>query len=559
MKTSYLISKSWIYCLIVFGALCVFFVHGFSEAKEEAKDELLDFLGERKIERKVRRDKQEPRFVKVMKQKFQNKTAEQTIFLDFLAEKKYKKALHHWWASYYNTSFSKTPTGKALFAYLLIKNELYIVGLERLFEIKNPKKIFPSLAYLWKKSLPSDHPVWGIVYVPWKPQWTQFFGKQIALRVKSRQIKKTASLKQVQDLLNQVKPGSPEYNHLHWRYIVALSLNNHSLKARKALVKYLENEKLKEQRNLGFLTAGRLLFELGQLEPSLRFYKRVSKSSVYWFIAQEELAWVYIRKGEYGNTLATTQSLMVPDFSFQIGPEAIFLRSLAYLKICDYKGALDTVEYFRRVFSPRIKDLLKTLKRPNEKAIKALVESLEKGRLQLTDLGPYAKTLPSYVSRDQALLSRAYIYKWLNKELNKSALLYKESISGGTQVGNIGDLGHLKTAIEKRIGSLQREMNKIIQKRANEELISYRRIVKKMHIVEAEAMQQISLSLKNLVRFNRWENKKVAFNVGSTVKKGPYDLTFKFNGERWLDELGQFKVDVRKGSCFSTIQRGKVL
>jgi hypothetical protein len=68
--------------------------------------------------------------------------------------------------------------------------------------------------------------------------------------------------------------------------------------------------------------------------------------------------------------------------------------------------------------------------------------------------------------------------------------------------------------------------------------------VDRLHIVEAELMQQLSRSEKIISQSSQSADKK----LGSTGSKAKDAETYRFDGELWFDEIADMKVDLKK-SC----------
>ena len=77
---------------------------------------------------------------------------------------------------------------------------------------------------------------------------------------------------------------------------------------------------------------------------------------------------------------------------------------------------------------------------------------------------------------------------------------------------------------------------------AKDELKSLNQIVQKMHIVEAEIVQQLSM----VDRVLQAKTGKAEVKLGSTGNSSKYALNFPYEGEAWLDEIDNFRVDIKK-------------
>ncbi len=314
-----------------------------------------------------------------------------------------------------------------------------------------------------------------------------------------------------------------------------------SAKVMKHLIDAPNNRVTLDHMNL---TIGRLLFQNGYLDPAAQYYTKVSKESDFWLEAHEELAWVYIRKGEPQNTLAVTQTAMNPVFENQVGPEAVFLHSLAQLKVCDYPGVAQTIKTFRERFRPKAENLMELSKTGVTEESEKLVAKMKVGRFKLVELGSSAQYLPRLVSRDEILFDLAQTQKALEAEAQTAAGLYSRSLSGGTsQIGFQANIEELRKAVEARAQSARSASFNRIKSMAAAELKELGQILQKMHIVEAELIQQISQAERVIQASGSDSNVK----KGTTGSQAKDKMVFPFQGETWFDELANYQVTVKKG------------
>lgn len=488
--------------------------------------------------------------VNTIKRSLGRTTAEQNIFLNFLDQGDYKKALFQWWSAFDRSSFSKTDNGKALFALLTFKNDLPVIALEFLFKVQNPRNISKELVRLWKLEAPETHEAWKFARIQWTPAWESVFSPEIGVRVLANRMDSQLRDDYIMALLKKSKAGSEDRERLEWKMVLVLALQDKQEKAVKVLSHLLQNSQGHISKDLMNLTASRMLYEKGFLQASIEYLNKIPKSSEYWFVAQEEMAWAYIRKGEPQNVLGTTKGLMIEGFDAYVGPESVFLRSIAQLKVCDYPGVMESIETFKRRYRDRAAALMATSKNENTVAINKVIDSLKKKKLTRASLKEYGNVLPRYISRDESLYHLAQVERMLEKEAKKSGQLYTQSLSEGSdRIGFSAKFDFLKSSIESRIQSTRSAAVNLVRKRAQSEVAEIQQILQKMHIVEAEMIQQIDLS-DRIISSNQGgtiENKK-----GSTGSQDKYALSFPYDGELWFDEISNYRVDIKKGCQVSS-------
>lgn len=472
-------------------------------------------------------------------------SAEQNIFIEFLAQREPKKALYQWPSAFAETSFSTTPSGRALNAYLLFANGLEVTGLEALLTIDKADEIDPAIRSLWKESASAENESWSVVQVQsWSPVWTDVFGTAVEVRVRGRSVYGVNELPTVRELLQKAALGTPERAWLEWQAVMSLISGSDAALAGRALSQLMKATNNPVSVDLMTMTAARLLYQNGYMDAAIKYYEKISKSSDYWFEAQEEMGWAYIRKGEPQNAIALTKTLIHPTFASQVGPETLFLRSLALLKVCDYQEVVQTLKTFRERYRDRVNILKSLATQPSTPASQRLVNLVKSGPVTLKSLGGDAAYLPRFVTRDEIFKKRVMTEKQLDSEAKRAADLYGESLSGGTgQVGFQARFEYFKKAVESRQFSAHSAALDRVKWLAEEESKEIVQILQKLHIVEAEVIQQLSLVEKlSLAKSTGSQSSKNKGTSGVGDK-----IWFPSEGETWFDELANYRVDVKKG------------
>lgn len=473
-----------------------------------------------------------------------NTTAEQNIFLDFIRKGQLEKALYQWTSAFRGHAFQSTDLGKALYGFLLFRSGLTVMGTESLFQVKSPDALPASMKSVWREVATPTHSVWSLAQVNWSDGWTRVFDLATEVKVRGRSFGNVQKLEPLMELLKKTSVDSPERAWLQWQIGLGLALTGDFAKSAKVLKNLMEVNGARVGLDHMNISAARLLYQNGYLDASIEYYKKVPKNSDFWLEAQEEMGWAYIRKGEPQNTLALTQTLMAPVFANQLGPEPVFLHSLAQLKICDYPDVVKTLQIFRDRFRPKAQMLVELAKTGNTDHSKALVEKLKSGRISTEDLGVIAVNVPRLAVRDELLSDLVLTQKQLEEEASLAGELYARSLTGGTdQVGFQASIQGLKTAVDNRVQAARAASFARIKSLADAELKEFESILQKLHIVEAELIQQISQAERVIAS----SSSKQEVKAGSTGSQAKDKMIFPFTGEIWFDELANYKVTVKKG------------
>ena len=506
-------------------------------------DDVLDILDSDKISDSVVDIKKRNQLFRSL---VRQPAAEQNIFFQFIEKKEFKKALYQWSSAFYETSFANSNNGRALYAYLLFKNGLQITGLETLF-MADPEKINEGLIGLWQETMLENQGLWAIANIRWSPSWTKVFGLSVEVKVLAHRFDNEPDLAMLEDLLRKTSSNTWERSWIQWRYIIFLLMQDKDIKAAK-LLKHLQMATVNNpiSQDLMNLTAARTLYKNGYLAQSLNYYKKVTKASDYWFEAMEEMGWTELRLGKPQNVLAYTQTLLNPVFSSDVGPETFYLASLGYLKICDYQGVSKTLKDFQIRFRARIKTLLGLRENPEGPSVKKLFSELREGRVSMSSLGNFGNQLPRYSTRDEHLYFLVQRQKQLILETEVAKKLYSQSLGEGTTI--VGFQAKMEKFRNKVAASSQNAyvaaLNRV-KTLADQEIAEVSETLKKMKVVEAELIQQLSLAKRVM---EDTKDLKSEAKKGTTGSKGNYTMSFPYDGEVWFDELSNYRIHINK-SC----------
>lgn len=513
-----------------------------------ANDDVLSILGDSKDKKDsgVAEDVLQGMNVTPLKTVFPKTTAEQNIFFDLLSKGENEKALLQYFEAFGKTSTHRTPNGQALLTYLFIKNNMPVLAVENLFVDPNNANMAPILADTLRAQLPDTSEIWRLARVQWAPKWSAVFSPSVEVQVKAR---KVFTAKEIEELKNVIKISAPDTRDraaIQWQLILALALNGDSATSAKLLQNLMTSKVSPVQQDLMDMTAARMLFESGYMDAAIKYYKKVPKSSDYWLEAQEELAWSYVRKGEPQNTLAVTESLVIPQFKNMVGPETVFLRSLAQLKVCDYPGVLKSLNMFKERYQTRTKEMLAVSENASTPAVQDFVVKMKQRRHKLIELGALASKLPRLVTRDESLYQHIRVENALEKEAAIAKDIYGKSLALGTsKVGFQGEVEELKNLIDGRVNSARSATLGRMKALASDEVSDVKRLLQKLHIVEAEVLQQ-ALSANKVAQAT--EKSKVIEKKGTTIPQERDQISYPYEGgQMWFDEVAHLKVDVIKG------------
>lgn len=420
------------------------------------------------------------------------------------------------------SSFKTSETGKAFYAYLLFANGLRLEGLERVLATGSPDHINTAILELWKPLVTKDTREWRIGKLTSSPKWAEFFG-----------------------LSSQAAQVST------WKEATNIAVNGKPEKAAKMLAGLLNETDPYVSKELIYITAARLLYQQGFLDASIRYDNQVTKGSDYWFEAQEEAAWAEMRKGEVGKALAITTSLQHPALKYEVGPETVFLHSLVNLKVCNYPEVIATLKTYKERFRPRVVALQKLATESENKAIAGLLNQAAKEELTPVKVGFLSAEIPRAAGFDRGLRHDGFLYGLVRDEAKVAGDLFALSLQKGSQVGFQAKFEQLKQKIEGREQSLKSTFTSRVKELARAEVKDVSTLLQKMHIVEAEVIQQTGLANRIVEASKKAGQDKDSAKPKVAVAND--EVAFDGDGEVWFDELTHYKIDVKKGCQSKTL------
>ncbi|MBX2996452.1 MAG: hypothetical protein KF681_16645 [Bdellovibrionaceae bacterium] len=281
------------------------------------------------------------------------------------------------------------------------------------------------------------------------------------------------------------------------------------------------------------MNEARALYGKGQFEQALAKYNEVPRGSDLWLEAVEEKGWAYHREKDFEKALAQTKTLLSNPFLSIVGSEPFFLQSLSQLKICDYKGILETHKLFKESQRQRLVELQGLSETGKSEALAKLIEKNDQFPLSFENVGESVKSMPRLFYKDlkfqQAVLelkmAKAAIPVLENAKLNKK----QKSVL--TRLQKIAADGQARA--EARL--------KELALRENDQNF---KMLQKLNLIEVETIQRIHADR---------EMDRESFRKGQFAKAGDDQLVFPDDGRPWIDELDKYQVKVN--SCPQNIRR----
>lgn len=482
------------------------------------------------------------------------KTSDQKQFITLFQKALYKKALYQWQEAFGGSKFSKSSTGRALLAYLFWKNKFFLTGVKKLFSIQNPKKIHRQLLLKWKQELESNMLYW--VKVPqlhWNKKWSQALSSNLRSRYLAYHSYGLSSAR-LYNLIKFVDLKSKEGVYLQWQLALALYLENKSKQSAKVLSFLEKSGQTVIKKDLIFLTMARILYGNHFLKLAIKYYKKIPKTSIYWFVSQEEMSWSYLRSGQLESSLSILATTTNSIFYYTSLSEGLFLKSLVELKTCNYVSVAQTISKFKQLIKKRIQVLEQISINPNADVIKNWLQALtNKDNKKLIKL---SVKVPFISPNDQRLSFLLYQAHSSLKESVLASSFFKSSLSKGTSLGFQSLFKTISNKLGKESQNWQNLVFLEVKRLANDELEVIKFNIAHLKVVELEMLQQVN----TLAKSQKNNKKKISSKLKKQLKvfsenkesnkwkkprRGYSKMYFNTNSEVWLDELNHYKVRLK--------------
>lgn len=408
----------------------------------------------------------------------------------------WQQALVVWPTSYENSGYAQSVGGRSVWLYLISQNGMNHAALEELLKLK-PNQVPSELKDAWKKSFPASHPIWKEVSIEPSAAWKKVFPFT------------TSADRLWQEINLAIKKDRAD---------VAL----HQLK----VLSEMGQESI--SRHLISLTRGRILFGRGELEAALVEYQKIPRGDDYWFQAMEEIAWIHMRKAEYGKAIGQVKNIILPLWSPFISAEPYFVQALANLRICNYLEVFKSTQLMRQRLKDRSKNLEELMSNQWTNAAKKTLDKIDQTGNSTAEFQVHIQQLPPLFWRDKEFNRWAEVRFAAVQETKAVAKLKKQTLGQSAQWDQVVSSANSRAELAKK------KVFKRWQELAALELKDMKNIVQKMHIAEAQVIQNMYMTDENQKARNTRK-----------IQRSQDDLVFPVDDELWIDEVGHYKVEVK--------------
>lgn len=289
----------------------------------------------------------------------------------------------------------------------------------------------------------------------------------------------------------------------------------------------------------GLIGKARVLYQMKNWDEAIEAYRHIPKDTEAWHNTLFESSWAMLRSGRFRSAMSNFQSLHSAYYEDFYLPESLLLRSIVYLYICKYDEMDKVLNLFNKIYKPLYKNVRSYLKKNKDPMTyyNEVVTVLRDYKKHGSNLDRSKYKVPFILTRHllkEGDFNRSYHYiqklSEESKRIDRQPSQWRKS-SLGKYSRNV-----LKTRLKKA------------QRKAGRQLRS--------HFIEVKDELFDLFEQEGFVRFEMINGKKEALKkkvagkdlptsqVDQTLKRDYYIQNgfeyWKFQGEYWLDELGNY-------------------
>lgn len=283
------------------------------------------------------------------------------------------------------------------------------------------------------------------------------------------------------------------------------------------------------------INAARNSFTRGEYQQALTNYKKIPKTSYKWPYVILEQAWVYYQLNDYNRALGLLSTYKSPLLDSYFFPEAEYLSALAYFKLCLYDDSLVILNQYYKVYRPRFIQLDKVLA-THKKSKTFFYDALTDQVTGFDSNEEFVKKIFTRLKKQiRFSLDNNTIYK-LNRELNKiHATESKE----------------LQKELMPHLADVRENIKSKINYNAKKDVYEFLQTVPFFSAELFKLNLEIVARKRDLLYKNSQlsvDEQKRTRGEMSNVTRTSKEHFWKFEGEFWADELGDYSLGL-KSNC----------
>lgn len=276
----------------------------------------------------------------------------------------------------------------------------------------------------------------------------------------------------------------------------------------------------------------RRLYKEGKFKEALDAYNQIPKQSYKWPYIILEKAWAYYQLGDFNRALGLLVTYKSPLMDTYFFPEAEYLAALAYYRLCLYEDSLVIINQYYQFYRPRFVQLENVL-RKNRNSQNYFYNLMFKPGDELKKHEDFVKHIITRLKKQTRFsLDFNSIHK-INQEMKRIQAREKKAAQRVL-------LDHLASVKENMINK--------INYNAKTDIFRFLESVPFFSSELFKVNLEVISKKKDLVYSNRQLAHDRSRGDYSNVKRSRFEQFWKFEGEFWGDELGDYSLGL-KSSC----------
>ena len=276
----------------------------------------------------------------------------------------------------------------------------------------------------------------------------------------------------------------------------------------------------------------RRLYKEGKYKESIDAYGQIPKQSYKWPYIILEKAWAYYQLGDFNRTLGLLLTYKSPLMDTYFFPEAEYLAALAYFRLCLYEDSLIVINQYYQFYRPRFTQLENVL-RKNRNSQSYFYNLMFKPGEELKKHEDFVRHIITRLKKQTRFsLDFNSIHK-LNQEMKRIQKNEKKAAQDEL-------LGHLASVKENMINK--------INYNAKTDIFNFLETVPFFSSELFKVNLEVLSRQKDLVYSSRQLVNTRSRGDYSNVQRSRFEQFWKFEGEFWGDELGDYSLGL-KSSC----------
>ena len=281
----------------------------------------------------------------------------------------------------------------------------------------------------------------------------------------------------------------------------------------------------------------RVLYQGQKFKDSIKIYRSIPRDTVYFYDSLIENSWNYLRSGKFRSALSNFQTLHSVFYKDRYQPESLILRAYVYLYICKYYEMEKVLDFFKVVYLPLLNKVKRSLKwgASYSRYVKAALDARrnkEQG-LEISDGSALPQVVMDRVMKNAKFRS---LVNYLDRLEGEKSLL--ETLPSEWRRDRVGR--NASSILNRRIASTRKAAGKEVRNILLEVQAELKRLVTSEQYLRYDMLKGKREYLKKKISRKYLDKLQIDEKVSRSyyIQNG-YEY-WPFDGEAWLDELGNY-------------------